>query len=304
MVDREVTDILEEIKNRVRSEATVSANPGSLESNGKSETPDQVLSLDHLPKVDASYLNVMERAWDRLPPVFSARSGTAARIELWIKSKFKTALRWFTWEQANFNFASYKSLSNVVESLNSYQQELTKLHQRLTSLAETNSNKSKELDTQLVIQQRELESLRNELKSFRRDQSEHLQAESVARRRELNEQRSFLNAQRAEFSARQSEVELKLTAFATQQTELSNRIEELGNRITLLIEKTLSDQHASTDSKLAELVQEFRERDERLLDEQRVCFKQLALELSEFQVLQDRVRRDIENRISQLKALN
>jgi hypothetical protein len=61
--------------------------------------------------------------------------------------------------------------------------------------------------------------------------------------------------------------------------------------------------------RLASLTNELRERDERLQDEQRVCFKQLALETGEAAVLEDRVRRKTEalleetkRRIEQLEA--
>jgi hypothetical protein len=57
------------------------------------------------------------------------------------------------------------------------------------------------------------------------------------------------------------------------------------------------------------LTSELRERDERLREEQRVCFKQLALETSEAAVLEDRARRKTEalleetkRRIEQLEA--
>jgi hypothetical protein len=63
------------------------------------------------------------------------------------------------------------------------------------------------------------------------------------------------------------------------------------------------------DARLAALTSELRERDERLLEEQRVCFKQLALETSEAAVLEDRARRKTEalleetkRRIEQLEA--
>jgi hypothetical protein len=61
--------------------------------------------------------------------------------------------------------------------------------------------------------------------------------------------------------------------------------------------------------RLAALTNELRERDERLQEEQRVCFKQLALETGEAAVLEDRARRKTEafleetkRRIEQLEA--
>ena len=52
---------------------------------------------------------------------------------------------------------------------------------------------------------------------------------------------------------------------------------------------------------LAELAKELRERDELLQDEQRVCFKQLALEATETAVIEDRARRKTEALLEELK---
>jgi hypothetical protein len=41
-------------------------------------------------------------------------------------------------------------------------------------------------------------------------------------------------------------------------------------------------------------------RDQELRDEQRVCYKQLSLELSESRVLEDRARRELEARLEKL----
>jgi hypothetical protein len=48
------------------------------------------------------------------------------------------------------------------------------------------------------------------------------------------------------------------------------------------------------------LAQELRDRDEHLLNEQRVCFKQLSLEASEAAVLEDRGRRKTEAALVEL----
>ena len=59
-------------------------------------------------------------------------------------------------------------------------------------------------------------------------------------------------------------------------------------------------QKSQLDARIQELVNELRERDERLQEEQRVCFKQLALETSEAAVLEDRARRQTEARLEEL----
>ena len=54
------------------------------------------------------------------------------------------------------------------------------------------------------------------------------------------------------------------------------------------------------DAQLAQFVQEVREHNERLVEEQRVCFKQLSLETSETMLMLDRTRRDLESRLDKL----
>ena len=144
----------------------------------------------------------MARAWDRLPPLVSNRSGLAARLELWLKRRIRTGTRWFTWEQVNFNAAVHQALGDLLPLLSAYQQELGKLRAQIE-----------------------------------------------------------LTALRAEIEAQRSQV----------------------------------------DARLAELVMELRERDERLQNEQRVSFKQLALETSEAAVLEDRARRKTEALLAELQ---
>ena len=55
-------------------------------------------------------------------------------------------------------------------------------------------------------------------------------------------------------------------------------------------------------ARLTDLARELRERDGQRLEEQRVCFKQLSLEMSEAEVLLDRARRDIESRLDKLES--
>ncbi|MEP6742264.1 MAG: hypothetical protein ABJB61_07175, partial [bacterium] len=69
----------------------------------------------------------------------------------------------------------------------------------------------------------------------------------------------------------------QIAAAEVRRTELAQQLAEI------------DAQHHATQ---AELVDELRQRDERLLEEQRVCFKQLSLETSEAAVLEDRARRN------------
>jgi hypothetical protein len=197
MAETEVESILREIRERVLSQqrsgqdvaasaAARSAIANGTNGSGGQQGHSETVAAEKLALIN-SYLTTTARAWDRLPPLVSNRSGLGARIELWLKRRLRAATRWFTWEQVNFNAAVNHALRDLLPLLSAHEQELRRL--------------------------------RAEAEAMRVDQS----------------------------------------------TELNAR--------------------------LAELVSELRERDERLQDQQRVSFKQLSLEASEAAVLEDRARR-------------
>ena len=172
-----------------------------------------------------SYLVTTARAWDRLPPLVSNRSGLAARLELWLKRHLKRATRWYAWEQVNFNAAVHHALRDMLPLLTAYEQELERLHARIGAEADA-----------------------------RRIEVQHNQIE-LARLRE--------------------EVEALRLAMETER----------------LAGESQKNQQAAG---IAAVVSELRERNQHLQDEQRVSFKQLALERSEAAVLEDRERRKTE----------
>ena len=79
------------------------------------------------------------------------------------------------------------------------------------------------------------------------------------------------------------------------------RISELHARLASNVEQLRDEQHAHSLARDDELRGEVRERVEHLLEEQRVCFRQLSLEATEAAVMQDRARRQIEARIEALE---
>jgi hypothetical protein len=89
-----------------------------------------------------------------------------------------------------------------------------------------------------------------------------------------------------------AEAEVRGRSLDQLQAELTAQRVELNVR--------LAEQNA-LNARLAELVSELRERDEHLRDEQRICFKQLALETSEAAVLEDRARRKAEALLEELQ---
>src|SRR6185312_13412950 len=147
MAETEVEEILREIRERVitqqRSAPNVSnaaAIAANIAANGDSraaespivETGNRESTTKNLALIN-SYLTTTERAWDRLPPVVSNRSGLVASVELWCKRQMKRATRWYAWEQVNFNAAVHQALRDLLPVLAAYEHELEKLR------AETNA---------------------------------------------------------------------------------------------------------------------------------------------------------------------
>ena len=251
MVDHEVAEILAEIKQRVSN----AQQKPLTETNGAVETGVPSISHGSSPARANGFasLPVMARAWDRLPPVVSNRTGTFARLELWIKEKLRAAFRWFTWEQVNFNSATYQTLLEVVEALNRYEQHL------------------QELRTEL---RQDIEAQREELRQLSRDQLTQL-------------------SQLSPLLGRMEQMDQTDRQHLALIAQLNARLEGLS--------QLARDQQNETQARLAEMRSESGARAEQLTDEQRVCYKQLALELSESRVLEDRARRELEARLARLE---
>jgi chromosome segregation ATPase len=249
MPDAEVESILREIREQVHANeernarhrenalAAINESHPSTASNGQGLLEDRQEAV----RIDTQ-LSTIARAWDRLPPVVSDRRGWAARLELWIKGHAKNAMRWFTWEQVNFNAAVHHALKDTQEALT-------------------------------ILEQR-LESMRSDV--------------------------------RAESEARLANLEAHLEVRQTDHAALEQKTAELNRQVAALSDLvgTLNSHGAEhrqeLDAQLSQFVQEVRERNDRLLEEQRVCFKQLSLETNETVLMLDRTRRDLESRLDKL----
>ena len=82
MADTDVENILREIRERVYSEQETAARSSRDNIDATSPSEGGLEPVDSLPRLE-SYLATTARAWDRLPPLVSNRSGTSARLELW-----------------------------------------------------------------------------------------------------------------------------------------------------------------------------------------------------------------------------
>jgi len=267
MIDQEVANILEQIRQGVRQDQPVesadnsSASPNLNTSSAIDIEPERVVTLSN----QYPGLATMSRAWDRLPPVVSNRTGALASLELWIKGILKRALRWITWEQINFNSAVHHSFMEVAAKQAGYEQELSRLRTRLVSDLESEINLVRaDLDLQRE-QQEILKKQRDVLSS----QCQELEAESARARAEIAVLRENLRA---------------VQQAADSQKDI------------------IGEEGRALQNRLKEVLGEIRERDGRLLDEQRVCFKQLSLEASEALLEQDHARREIEERLAKLEA--
>lgn len=253
MVDEEVENTLREIRERVRKTAELEAEaPRSVVSSAAnlSLTPRGELETrtpETTARIDA-YLTTTARAWDRLPPLVSNRSGGLARLELWVKRRLKQATRWYSWEQINFNAAVHHALRDTLDALLDLEQQLEQLREKMSA------------------------EMREEMEA-RAQQLEQNQIEMMTQRAEIESQRAALELQRAEMEAYRAQMEAEQRARSLE-----------------------------VNARLADLARELRERDGQRLEEQRVCFRQLSLEMSEAEVLLDRARRDIESRLDKLES--
>lgn len=235
MAETEVESILREIRERVLSQqptgkditATRRAMTNGGNGDNSSGKPDSLQPITHdeneiltteILSLIESYLTTTARAWDRLPPLVSNRSGLIARVELWLKRQLKRTTHWYTWEQVNFNAAVHHTLRDLLPVLSAHEHELRRLRAQLEKVEELEQYQIAELRTEIEAQRGRTKTQRNQV-----------------------------------------------------------------------------------DARLAEVVNELREGDERLREEQRVCFKQLALETSEGAVLEDRARRKAEALLEELQ---
>ena len=288
----EVESILNEIRERVRADenqreagsALTIRNGHGLDSSPSPSTiatgPESLARLE-------AHLTTTSRAWDRLPPVFSNRSGMAARLELWLKARLKSLSRWFTWEQINFNSAVHHGLSDALEGLRAHEQQLIRMQ---TELNQTKEALRVELNQTTEILRSESRQNTEALRSESRQGTEALRSES----RQNTEALQADLAHTAEALRGESSQTNEALASELRQTAASLRAG---------LAQTSDDLRASIDARAAEMNARVSELGDDLHEEQRVCFKQLSLEASEAAVLEDRGRRALEARLEKLEGL-
>jgi len=227
MVDEEVENILAEIREGVRARPLpASAMSTAPAENGAEPVVSPLASRDAvetsaseaLARLD-SYFAVTARAWDRLPPIVSNRSGSAARMELWVKRQIKSASRWFTWEQINFNAAVHHALRDSLEALSSHEQALEKVGAELEALrraAEQSQAMSLKLRDDILAQRKDFQA-----------QRETFQAQLEAFQAQLSEIEVLRETERAVYVVTQSkELDTRLLTLARQMQERLEQLQE------------------------------------------------------------------------------
>ncbi|MDT7778772.1 MAG: hypothetical protein QOC99_1284 [Acidobacteriota bacterium] len=269
MAELEVENTLREIRERVLADAGRRA-PTVAAASVRGMPPGLAPGADEsaggageaLARMDAN-LSTTGRAWSRLPPLLSYRRGRAARLELWLKRQVKRATHWFTWEQVNFNSAAHHALGDARSALAAHEHALERLQS--------------ELAASLVA------SLRD------------LRAEAEQDRSRVSELHARLARAEAHFDAGAAQLRETLAAG------IERLVEEQRALAAALREGLREEQRAQIHARAAELRSEMHDRVDGLLEEQRVCFKQLSLETGEAAVMHDRARRQIEARLEELE---
>lgn len=128
MPNADIEKTLREIRERVR----VQIRRQMPESDRQSSEPHLVngAAIESL----KANLSVIQRSWNKLPPLSSYRRGWVARLELWCKRLLKRASHWFTWEQVNFNSATSNSLQDVLAMLSAHEDALAELKEQLEKI--------------------------------------------------------------------------------------------------------------------------------------------------------------------------
>lgn len=306
MVEREVEETLREIRERVRashatatqhaapsavglaSAESLAAEPYAAEADGRGAASDALARLE-------ANLSTTERAWNRLPPLLSNRDGWVARLELWVKRCIKRAAHWFTWEQVNFNSSVHHSLRDARAALAAHEQLLSRMQSESASLAASLRQWKAEADSERAKAEAE------------RSRAEADRSRTEARLSELG---SRFAAAEARFEAEVARVREQLEAAVVQlRDEQRAHAENLSGAQGALVEAMRGEQEALAEAvrgeqsaRLAEFRSEVSGRLATLLDEQRVCFRQLSLEANETAVAGERARRRLESRLEALET--
>jgi hypothetical protein len=296
MAERDVEETLREIRERVRAGAAplagVAAEPPAVEphaaeANGRGAAAS---AADALSRMEAN-LSTTERAWNRLPPVLSNRGGWVARLELWVKRVIKRCLHWITWEQVNFNSSVHHALRDARAALAAHEQLIQQLS-RAASESSAHGATLRQLKAEADGERARVDARLLELGSRLAASESRLEAQLTRAHRQLSAGVEQLSANLVQL---RDESRAQAESLSGAQGSL---VEALRGEQGALAEGLRGEQAA----RLADFEAEVRERMAALLEEQRVCFRQLSLEAGEAAVMHDRARRALEARLEALET--
>ena len=133
MSEPDVGRTLREIRERVRVQLRTQANLSQVQNGEPSNTVENAFESLR------ANLSVIERSRNKLPPILSYRQGWVARLELSIKRLLKKVTHWFTWEQVNFNAATFNALQEILVVLSAQREVLSELQAQLDKVAALNA---------------------------------------------------------------------------------------------------------------------------------------------------------------------
>jgi hypothetical protein len=211
----DVETILNQIRERVVSEENArlpgnAVSTSASSSNGSASGSNQEEALARL----SEQLTVTGRAWNRLPPIFSNRRGTLARIELWMKNACRPLTRWFTWEQVNFNRAVHDALSDVTKILMAEAQELAALRAQLSG----------EMRREFLALRSDLDSQATELRTINSNYEARLQKTDETLSRISNMLGEFIDQTRTGHSQLAGEISALAAALREEDSAVNERL--------------------------------------------------------------------------------
>lgn len=247
MAETDVETILREIRERVLLEqrsGQMPELPAGEVSNGNRTNSALIVSAEASHNAAAeklallnSYLVTLSRAWDRLPPVVSNRSGLSARIELWIKRHLKRATRWYSWEQINFNATVHHSIRDILQVLTTYQQEFERLQSQHAAERQADSASHQALRFELETQRQTVEAQRHTIEMQGRT-IEARSSEMKQRTTELlNETRERLQHIQEEQRVAFKQLSLENSEAAVLEDRARRKTETLLEELKLRVEQ-------------------------------------------------------------------
>jgi hypothetical protein len=114
----------------------------------------------------------------------------------------------------------------------------------------------------------------------------------------LREELGRLRAEAESAASLASEIEARISSA---ESRFDAGLAEVRGALASGLDKLRGEQRERADALRNALRDELRDRADGLLEEQRVCFRQLSLEASELAVTQDRARRAVETRLEALE---